>query len=612
MRRLRSSTQLTLLTTSAAMFGCNGCPSEGEPVPDTNYCATAETLQEVCDLDAWYAGRYPAVDAIVTTMRNTVPNPGTSTGQHDSFVLGCSYGVAIDGETLFFGTDGLATPQRARRITDVAGVASVSKSMTALTIHALFEDGVLPGSIETTTVGDLLPGAPADIAALTVHQLLAHTSGLDRASYLAGYGSDAGVADTFPELDQPGLHPRAMWYGLKDANVVDPTLVDEPNNVGNYSNAAYRILGAIIDAYTIAYEDPDGIGDMFDQADIPTMSQAELTQAMQGGYEAAVRSIIAHKDLLPRHRMRTACVDTDNREQWLGADYGPNFRWAFFTTPFGDPANTVAANNIPSGYIPGVDSEPNGRRGPSGGWMMTIGDLLRLATGVSERRFVSEDTLTSMSTPTAVAVGWQFGRGLMLIGTQTFTSDASGVAYPVYGHGGNLSSDGYAAFWRVVDLGGRRVAAAIMCTEDVGSGRLNTALAQITDQVYTDYLMTGAAQSAVQYDLSVAGCEPTPKTSPFVPSLSLVANFGPELHELFRGYYLANGQDLARTEAAIRADVGALPDGAKILRAWDGGDVDKAAALALRAIEAGQVDLYPWLRTGTTDTTGTTATSITR
>lgn len=585
------------LVAASIFMGCNGCPSDGDVVPDFNHCASPETLQLVCDRDAPWVGRYPAVDNLVQTLRDTVPNPGDGTGNNpdDSFLLGCSYGIAIDGEPVFFGMNGMATPDRARRITDVAGVASVSKSMTALTILDLFESGRLPGSPTSTTVGDLLPDAPDALADLTVHQLLAHTSGLDGAAYFSSYASDEGVADVFPELDQPGLHPRAMWYGLKDAVVPDPTLVDEPNNVGNYSNAGYRILGAIIDAYTVG--DLDGVGLLANGTDIASLDRATLTQAMTGGYEFSVRGRVADSDLPESQRMLAACVDTDNREDWLGDDYAPNFRWLFPAgVAFNDPANTLPANNLPSGFVAGPDAEPNGRRGPSGGWMMPIGDLLRLAIGVSENLYQSSDVFAQMSTPTAVSAGFQFGYGLMLLGTQTFTADPGATAHPVYGHGGNLSFDGYSAFWRVVDMGTSRLATVIMCSEDAGSNRLNATLGLIADQYYSDYLAPGAAANApdaIDYDLDLAGCEPTPPSKPVSPLVKVEGLYAPELAEIARGYYLREGS-IVRAEAALRRDVMALPGGSKLLRAYDAGDLETAARMALDLIARGVVDLEDW------------------
>ncbi|HRE89232.1 MAG TPA: serine hydrolase [Myxococcota bacterium] len=608
------------LAAAAFVMGCNGCPSDGDVVPDINTCASPSTLQLVCDRDAPRAGRYPAVDNLVQSLRDTVPNPGDGVGTNpdDSFLLGCSYGIAIDGEPVFFGTNGMATPSRARRITDVAGVASVSKNMTALTILDLFERGRLPGSPTTTTVGDLLPGAPDEIADLTVHQLLAHTSGLEGAVYTAGYGTDAALADDFPELDQPGLHPRAMWYGLKDTVVPDPTLVDEPNNDGHYSNAGYRILGAIIDAYTVG--DLDGVGLLANGgADIPTLDRATLTSAMTGGYEFSVRARVASSDLDEPQRMLAACVDTDNREDWLGDDYAPNFRWVFAQgVPLNDPANTLPANNVPSGFAPGIDSEPNGRRGPSGGWMMPIGDLLRLAIGVSENLYQSPAVFQQMSTPIAISTGFQFGYGLMLLGTQTFSADPAATPYPVYGHGGNLSGDGYAAFWRVVDMGTSKLATVIMCSEDAGSNRLNATLGLIADQFYTDYLAPGAAANAIDYDLEVAGCEPTPQGAPVSPLVKLEGLYAPELSQIVRGYFLREGS-VARAELALRRDIMALPDGAQLLRAYDAGDYATAAQMALDLIDRGLVDLEDWrlglhrasATTTTTTPTGTTSTAPT-
>lgn len=205
----------------------------------------------------------------------------------------------------------------------------------------------------------------------------------------------------------------------------------------------------------------------------------------------------------------------------------------------------------------------------------------------------------------------------MLLGTQTFTSDPSATAYPVYGHGGNLSADGYSAFWRVVDMGTSKVATVIMFTEDASPNRLNAALGQIADQVYTDYLAPGAPQNAIDYDLDVAGCEPTPPSKPVSPLAKIEGLYAPELAEIARGYFISEGS-VARAEAALRRDVMALPSGSKLLRAYDAGDLETAAGMALDLIDRGVVDLEDWrlglhrvsaTTTSTAPTTGSATTS---
>jgi CubicO group peptidase (beta-lactamase class C family) len=87
----------------------------------------------------------------------------------DANLQGASLVVVRDGAVAFTGDYGSYGPGTRQPI------ASASKLVSALVIARLVDRGVLGWD---TTIGDLLPTAPADKRSITVRQLFSHTSGL--------------------------------------------------------------------------------------------------------------------------------------------------------------------------------------------------------------------------------------------------------------------------------------------------------------------------------------------------------------------------------------------------------------------------------------------------
>jgi len=433
----------------------------------------------------------------------------------------------------------------------MSSVASVSKTLTALGVMRLFESGRLQGDPDTLTLGELMPDVPAALADLTIHELLGHVSGLGGADYDTKYLDDAWLDLRFPELDEATIHPRVMWYGIKDDVTPDPALVDADAGLGNYSNAAYRILGALVDMYSI-YE-PNEMESLLDD---PTSASEDVLGAYwNGGYEGFVRSVVDHPSL-GSDGMGTAC------------QYAP---WREAGIPFVQGFVTDEDTNA---RVPGDAIDPGGKRGPSGGWLMTIGDLLRLGNGVEAGRFVSAETLAWMRQYVASDKGFDFGHGLALRG-QDFTADGIAYDWPGYGHQGNLSDEGYSAMWRIVELPeGRSIGAAMMCNVDASYG---FRLGLLMDQVYTDFIHLGGAPSPITLDAAKAHCPGADPKSPLPPSLELATTFGDTLKQHWSATLYQSGNDLALAERTIRTELRSQPEGKLALRAWDAGDVEGAA-----------------------------------
>jgi CubicO group peptidase (beta-lactamase class C family) len=108
----------------------------------------------------------------------------------------------------------------------VIDIASVTKQFTAAAILRLEMDGRL--SVEDT-LGEHVPGLPDDTAAITLHQLLTHTSGLPD-----GFGPD----------DEPINRDDFL------ARIVETPLTSTPGHQYEYSNIGYSLLTAVIEFAT--------------------------------------------------------------------------------------------------------------------------------------------------------------------------------------------------------------------------------------------------------------------------------------------------------------------------------------------------------------------------
>lgn len=114
--------------------------------------------------------------------------------------------------------------RRMRRSTPI-GIASATKQFTAAAIMKLVEAGAV--SLDAP-IGTYLTDAPADKAALTLHQLLSHTAGLQ----------PGDLADDFEALSRQDMLAR----------VYTAPLVGPPGEVWRYANAGYNLVAAIIEA----------------------------------------------------------------------------------------------------------------------------------------------------------------------------------------------------------------------------------------------------------------------------------------------------------------------------------------------------------------------------
>jgi CubicO group peptidase (beta-lactamase class C family) len=142
--------------------------------------------------------------------------------------------VARGGRVLLHQGYGLADRARRRPYTaeTLFDVASISKQFTAAAILALEMAGKL---VVEDPLGKFFPAAPADKAAITLHQLLTHTSGL---------------RDTFGEEYEAVTREELL------RRVFASRLLGPPGRRYRYSNGGYSVLAAVVEvASGRAYDD---------------------------------------------------------------------------------------------------------------------------------------------------------------------------------------------------------------------------------------------------------------------------------------------------------------------------------------------------------------------
>jgi D-alanyl-D-alanine carboxypeptidase len=217
-------------------------PSPSQPTPTPAPSATPTPLPITID------ARRTALSAALDRLRTTYGIPGISASM--TFADGSSW----------VGTTGLAVVASRRPVTIRTGFAagSISKTFTGALVMTLIEDGRLTLDASVKTYLPKLIINPA----ITVRQLLDHTSGLD---------------DFFshPAIDKALLAHRArVWRAADSLRYVGKPYF-KPGTGWRYSNTNYLVLGMLAEAVGHApladqlrerFFDPLGLNDTIYQA----------------------------------------------------------------------------------------------------------------------------------------------------------------------------------------------------------------------------------------------------------------------------------------------------------------------------------------------------------
>lgn len=131
-----------------------------------------------------------------------------------------SVAVMREGKLLMAGGWGEATPST------IFPIGSVSKEFTAALVLKLVDRGRVA---LTDPIGKHLQGLSPEVGALTVEQLLNHTSGLPR------------------DVRNPGTRFEVMSTDGLIQQAAHATLATKPGATYGYSNAGYMLLGALVE-----------------------------------------------------------------------------------------------------------------------------------------------------------------------------------------------------------------------------------------------------------------------------------------------------------------------------------------------------------------------------
>ena len=135
--------------------------------------------------------------------------------------------VSLDGERLVASGHGLAdreseTPNNVETAFDVG---SIMKTLTALALFSLAEEGALSLS---DTLAELLPDVPADKAEITLLEVVQHSAGFDE------YHDTMGDFEPMTRLEAR-------------ARILEQELLFEPGSDEAYSNSGYTLLADVIE-----------------------------------------------------------------------------------------------------------------------------------------------------------------------------------------------------------------------------------------------------------------------------------------------------------------------------------------------------------------------------
>lgn len=194
-------------------------------------CAHKPAIVEVKAPAGKVDTRQPAIDAIVET----------EMAKRD--IIGASLAIVRNGDVTYTRGYGLADVDANKRATAETRfvMASMTKMFTATATMLLVKDGRLQLHQK---IGDTLSGLPQDWKAVTVRQLLTHTSGLE------GF---ADFEDTFPCPTRKSVPNYEMGDVLDEVSCLP--LAFKPGSGMLYSETNYHLLAMIVrDVSGMSYE----------------------------------------------------------------------------------------------------------------------------------------------------------------------------------------------------------------------------------------------------------------------------------------------------------------------------------------------------------------------
>jgi CubicO group peptidase (beta-lactamase class C family) len=272
-------------------------------------------------------------------------------------VPGCAVAITRNNQIAYLQAYGMADQDASRAFTIAtpSAVGSISKTLTALGLLALVEEGKLDLDAPLLDQMGILPGVDTGWTDNpTLRDVLAHKGGFIEGTqpvwHPGAFNDGPSMAAAFPIIPFPSLQPLLVFQGYKwEAG----NQLHEQLGTVKYSNVGYSLAGALLDYRS-------------KQADIP---------AHMRGYERYVWHRVGRGAQSAEPTMITACLATDFRTSDI-KNLAKGYAEDGSSKSFGDSTDT--------GW---------GWEGPSGGWAMTIGDLARLMLILQSDAVISKATI---------------------------------------------------------------------------------------------------------------------------------------------------------------------------------------------------------------------------
>jgi CubicO group peptidase (beta-lactamase class C family) len=349
-------------------------------------------------------------------------------------IAGCAIAITRNGQIAYLQDYGLAdqATDRPFTIATPSAVGSISKTLTALGLLALVEDGQLDLDEPLLDQMGLLPGVDTGWTGNpTLRDVLAHKGGFIQGTQPvwnpAAFDDGPSMSAAFPAISFPSLQPLLVFQGYK-SEAGNQSLAQM--GVAKYSNVGYTLAGALLDYRS-------------KMADIPAHMQ---------GYERYIWHRVGRGAQSAEPTMITACLATDFRTsdiKNLARGYAQD----------GGDLNFGDSTSVGWGW-----------EGPAGGWSLTIGDLARLMLILQSDAVISKTTIDNemrQNHGVLFSDGTRAGLGLEL------AKDGSW-----FGKGGDIL--GYTADFKIWPSNtGTDWGVAFICNQQFAGKKLTTRLRDI-------------------------------------------------------------------------------------------------------------------------------------
>lgn len=432
-------------------------------------------------------------------------------------IAGCAIAITRNNQIAYLQAYGEADQATNRDFTIAtpAPIGSIAKTLTALGLMALVEEGKLNLDMPVLDQMGLTPGVDVGWTGNpTLRDVLAHKGGFKTGSPVwnaAAFDDGPSMSAAFPNIAFPSLQPVLVFQSYKsEAGNQVLAQIGTPK----YSNVGYTLAGAMLDYRTKL-------------ADIPAHMQ---------GYERYVWHRVGRGTSAAEPTMITAALATDFR--------------------------TSDIKNLAKGYAQDGDDLNFGDstaygwgwEGPSGGWTLTIGDLARLMLILQSDAVISKNTIDSQMRQNhgqLFSNGTKAGLGLELAGDGSW-----------FGKGGDIF--GYTADLKIwPSNSGDDWGVAFICNQQFAGKQLSSRLHDILVEAANSGIGGGTGhQSPGSQD----------------PLVELSKQYEP-LARQFAARYLSQAVTPEEAWRRAKMELAAYPNGPRLVYVLERGDLAGALQL---------------------------------